>query len=101
MTQAAGATVERDAQARPAAPMALLPLLLACIVALGLTIYPQLAMRAGRPDHMAAMLAMASMSTGFVRGVGFVPRRQPWRAVFSTPACLACAALAALRLWGG
>jgi predicted membrane protein len=35
-----------------------------------------------------------AMSAGFVRGVGFVPRRWIWRAIFSGWACAAALLLA-------
>ena len=53
---------------------------------------------AGRADHGLAMLLLWAMSAGLVRGVGFVPRAWPWRALFSGAACaLALGLTAALR----
>ena len=53
---------------------------------------------AGRADHGLAMLLLWAMSAGLVRGVGFVPRAWPWRALFSGAACaLALGLAAALR----
>ena len=48
---------------------------------------------------MGLYLAMAlfwAMSAGFVRGVGFVPQRWAWRALFSGWSCAAALALAAM-----
>lgn len=63
------------------------------------TLYP-LAMAGpdGHADHLLATLLGAAMAAGFVRGVGFVPRRQPWRALFSGRACALALAMAALRV---
>ena len=72
----------------------LLPLAIAISLALLLTIYPQiLTTPAGKADHAAATLALCAMSTGFIRGVGFVPHHRLLRALFSTAACLVCLAL--------
>ena len=48
---------------------------------------------AGKADHAAATLALWSMSAGYIRGVGFVPRNRLLRVLFSTAACLVCLAL--------
>jgi len=73
----------------PTARIAPLPLALACAVAVGVTVYPQVFARAGHTDHIAALLAFCGMAAGFVRGVGFRPRRRWLAWLFSTPACLA------------
>jgi len=52
------------------------PLLLAIVLTLLLTVYPQLLTREGHADHLAAMLLMWAMSAGFVRGTGFIPRHR-------------------------
>lgn len=59
------------------------------------TLYPPLmADAAGKADHSLAMALFWAMSAGFVRGVGFVPRRWIWRALFSGWACAAALLLA-------
>jgi len=80
---------------------------LACLVTalalmLGGTFYPQaMANAAGQADHRIATLMFWSMSAGFVRGVGFVPRFWLWRVLFSGWACaLTLGLAAALRLAG-
>ena len=76
--------------------VSLLPLIIAIALTLLLTIYPPiLTTPAGKADHAAATLALWSMSAGFIRGVGFVPRNHLLRIVFSTAACLVCLALSA------
>ena len=70
----------------------------ALVIMLGGTLYPPLlADAAGRADHGLALALFWAMSAGFVRGVGFIPQRQPWRALFSGPS-VALALLAALAL---
>lgn len=75
--------------------IAALPLGIAIVLALGLTLYPPLLTTpSGKADHLAATLALWSMSAGFVRGVGFIPKHVAARLLFSTPACLIGLALA-------
>lgn len=84
-----------------AAPRMQLPsLAVALAVMLGGTLYPPLmADAAGRADHTLALLLLWAMSAGFVRGVGFVPRRLGWRLLFGGWACaLALGLAAALKL---
>lgn len=77
----------------------LLALGIAIALTMLLTIYPPiLTTPAGKADHAAAMLALWSMSAGFIRGVGFVPRNRLLRIVFSTSACLVCLAVAAAMI---
>ena len=65
------------------------------LIMVGGTLYPPLmADAAGRADHNLAMALFWAMSAGFVRGVGFVPRRWVWRALFSGWACAAALLLA-------
>jgi cyd operon protein YbgE len=60
------------------------------------TLYPPLmADAAGHADHKLAMALFWAMSAGFVRGVGFMPRRWFWRALFSGWSCSAALLLAA------
>ncbi len=90
------AVAENNRQADPGADqaiatpgMAILPLGIAIALTLTLTIYPLvLTTAAGRPDHLAATLALWAMSAGYVRGVGFVPNQRGLRLIFSTGACL-------------
>lgn len=70
-------------------------LLVALSIMLGGTLYPPLMAAAdGRADHGLAIALMGAMSSGFVRGVGFVPRHAVWRALFSSWACAAGLSLA-------
>ena len=81
------------AESAPEPSVSLLPLGIAIVLTLLLTIYPPiLTTPAGKADHAAATLALWSMSAGFIRGVGFVPRNRLLRVLFSTAACLVCLA---------
>ena len=65
------------------------------LIMVGGTLYPPLmADAAGKADHNLAMALFWAMSAGFVRGVGFVPRRWVWRTVFSGWSCAAALLLA-------
>ena len=64
-----------------------LSLLLAVPLALLLLIHPAAMLDAeGGYSHGLLMLVMLGVSAGFVHGVGFDPRGQPWRWVFG-PLC--------------
>ncbi len=87
------------AEPAPEPGVALVPLGIAIALTLLLTIYPPiLTTPEGKADHAAATLALWSMSAGFIRGVGFVPRNRLLRIVFSTAACLVCLALSATMI---
>ncbi|MBK5912952.1 cyd operon YbgE family protein [Rhodocyclus purpureus] len=90
-----------DADAHePRARIRWLPLVTAIAVMLGITVWPNgLAAPGGGADHWAATALFWSMSSGFVTGVGFVPRFVVWRWLFSGSACLLGLLLAAWRLW--
>ncbi|HEY1128490.1 MAG TPA: cyd operon YbgE family protein [Roseateles sp.] len=63
------------------------------------TAYPLVFAHAdGRADHGLALLLFWAMSAGFVRGVGFIPRRRALRLLLSGWACLAALAWGALSL---
>lgn len=67
------------------------------LIMVGGTLYPPLvADAAGKADHGLATALFWAMSAGFVRGVGFVPRRRLWRAFFSGWSCAAALLLAAV-----
>lgn len=69
----------------------------ALVIMVAGTLYPPLmADAAGKADHHLAMALFWAMSAGFVRGVGFVPQRRVWRALFSGWACAAALLLAAV-----
>ena len=54
-------------------------LTVALLIMVGGTLYPPLmADAAGKADHNLAMALFWAMSAGFVRGVGFAPRRCCW-----------------------
>jgi predicted membrane protein len=79
--------------------MKLLLLLVASIIALGVTIYPRVVMdAAGNAAHGAALALFWAMSAGFVSGVGFVPRHWLPRWLFSSTACGVGIVLAATML---
>ena len=82
----------------PAPPRIQWPsLAVALLIMVGGTLYPPvMADAAGKADHNLAMALFWAMSAGFVRGVGFVPRRWIWRALFSGWACAAALLLAAV-----
>ena len=72
-------------------------LALALAVMIAGTVYPPLMTdAAGRADHGIATALLLAMSAGFVHGLGFVPRRAVWRALFSGWTVLAALAAAAL-----
>jgi predicted membrane protein len=90
-------TISRDPG--PGAPGAHLPSL---AVGLGIMIIgslypPAMARATGGADHLLAALLLWAMSAGFVRGVGFVPRRAALRWLLSGWAC--AAALACAVCW--
>lgn len=69
-------------------------LLAALAIMLGGTLYPPLlSTTSGRADHTLVLLACWAMSAGFVRGVGFMPRRPVLRMILSGWACLLAIAL--------
>lgn len=79
--------------------VAFLPLATALILLLVMTILPGVATDTqGRADHPAALFIFWSMSAGFVRGVGFIPRHWLPRLLLSGLACCLALALALLRL---
>lgn len=94
----------RPEPALPAAPPGVHgpSLLVALAIMVVGSIYPLLFADAqGRADHGLAMALFWAMSAGLVRGVGFVPRRQVWRGLFSGWAVAVALGLAAFIRWGG
>ncbi|UCV13885.1 cyd operon YbgE family protein [Quatrionicoccus australiensis] len=88
-----------SAEKRPpeTAGLAILPLGIGLVLLVVMTILPGIATdRQGRADHLLAMLIFWSMSAGFVRGVGFIPRHWLPRLLLST---LACGLALSLALW--
>lgn len=64
-------------------PARLLSLALAIILAVLILVYPRaVATSIGDVQHGLLTLLMWGMATGFVHGVGFVPRLWPWRLAF-------------------
>lgn len=53
----------------------------------------------GQPDHTIATLIFWSMSAGFIRGLGFIPKRKFFRWIFGGWAAL-LTFIAAATLWG-
>lgn len=79
----------------------LLPLAVAIAITGAITVYPFLATTPdGRADHLTAVLLLWSMSAGYVRGVGFVPRHVLPRGLLSNVACGAALTAALLRIAG-
>ncbi|KAB2928552.1 MAG: hypothetical protein F9K30_00800 [Dechloromonas sp.] len=92
----------RDAEhPAPEAPrLAALPLTIGLVLLIVMTILPGIATDAGgRADHTAALLIFWSMSAGFVRGVGFIPRHWLPRLLLSAQACAIALGLAGIRLF--
>jgi len=59
-------------------------------IALAGTIYPPLFIGSkGTVDHGMMVALFWAMSAGLVRGVGFVPRKNVWKWVFSGWSCIA------------
>jgi predicted membrane protein len=48
----------------------------------------------GHVDHVRLVLLLLAMSTGFIRGVGYIPRHRFWRWLFAAPTALAWLLLA-------
>ncbi len=70
-------------------------LTVAVAIMLACTLYPPMMTDAGgKADHGLATALFVAMSSGFVRGVGFIPRTPAWRWLFSGWTCLAALALA-------
>lgn len=93
-------TTEFSPPESPDSPgIALLPLAIGLSLLVVMTILPGIATNAaGKADHTAAMLIFWSMSAGFVRGVGFIPRHGLARLLLSTLASLLALGLAGLHL---
>jgi predicted membrane protein len=74
-------------------------LTVAVAIMLASTLYPPIVTDLGGDvDHGLATALFVAMSTGFVRGVGFIPHAPVWRWLFSGWTCLATLVLAgALR----
>ena len=86
---------DADAPAPPGAAIHLPSLLAALVIMLGGSIYPFLMTRAdGSANHALALALFWAMSAGLVRGVGFVPRANAWRLLFSAGSCMLALALA-------
>lgn len=84
-----GEASERNGSAEAAPGLAFLPLTIAIVITLVLTIYPLVLSKAdGKADHLAATLLFWAMSAGFVRGVGFVPKHRILRPLLSSAACV-------------
>ena len=84
-----GEVTQRNGANEAAPGLAFLPLMIAIVITLVLTIYPLVLSKAdGKADHLAATLLFWAMSAGFVRGVGFVPKHRVLRLLLSTTACV-------------
>ncbi len=82
-------------------PLALLPLGVAVLIMLGVTIYPRALVGAdGHADHRLATLVFWAMSAGLVSGVGFLPRWRLLRVLLSGRACgLTLAVALTMKFW--
>jgi predicted membrane protein len=73
------------------------PLICAFSIMIALSIYPGFLVRVdGTVDKLAAYLLFWSMSAGFIRGVGFIPKHKVLAMLFSGPAALTAVVLAVL-----
>ncbi len=71
----------------PANRIAWLPLLCAVTIMLVLSIYPNILVKQdGAVDKIATYMLLWSMTSGFIRGVGFIPRARIFAALFSSTA---------------
>ncbi len=69
--------------------IAWVPLLIAMIICVGVTIFPSFLVDSqGHADHAAASALFWAMSAGFIRGVGFIPKSVILRWLFSTTSCV-------------
>lgn len=81
-------TANLQTKAEEPTSIALLPLSIAMIIGLGISIFPQPLINAsGQANHAAASILLWAMSAGFVRGVGYIPKHRIWRWLFSGWAC--------------
>jgi len=72
---------------------------IAIVITLTVIIYPHwLSGDTGQPDHFAAFLLFWAMSAGYVRGVGYIPKRRVFRYLFGIIACITAFAFAICRL---
>lgn len=93
--ESSGGSSERKGSSDTVPGLAFLPLTIAIVITLVLTIYPLVLSKAdGKADHLAATLLFWAMSAGFVRGVGFVPKNRLLRLLLSSAACILMLALA-------
>lgn len=75
-------------------------LLIAIVIILVGTIYPLVfARQDGSANHGLAFALFWAMSSGLVRGVGFVPRAFVWRLLFSGWSCMIALVIAVLVRW--
>lgn len=79
--------------------LSLVVLFIAIGITLAIVIYPHLlANSQQKADQFAAMLMFWSMSAGYVRGVGFIPRNKILRWLLGGTACFVALALAIIRI---
>lgn len=72
---------------------------IAILITLTIVIYPHwLSGATGQPDHFAAFLLFWAMSAGYVRGVGYIPKRLLFRYLFGMIACISALTFAICRL---
>lgn len=92
---------EPDLQEPPCNAMDFPCLLIAITIMLVGTVYPLVfARQDGSANHSLVFALLWAMSTGMVRGVGFIPRATFWKLLFSGWSCTAALVLSAwLRWW--
>lgn len=79
--------------------MAWVPLYAALLVLVVMTFFPGITTDAsGRSDPAATLLLLWTMSAGFIRGLGLIPRRRLPRWLLSAQASLVSLAMAGVRL---
>lgn len=69
------------------------------IMLVGIFYPPLMANGVGKADHMLAMTLFWAMSSGFVRGLGFIPYTLVWRLLFSGWSCAFAVGLALAWVW--
>lgn len=75
---------------------------IALSIMLGIVAYPPFLINivTDKPDHMAAMFMYWSMSAGFIRGIGFIPKNKTLSWLFGHTACFVCLLLAISHVRG-
>jgi predicted membrane protein len=77
-----------------------IPLICAVGIMIALSIYPGFLVKpTGDVDRISAYLFFWSMTAGFIRGVGFIPKTLLLAIIFSGPACLITFTVSVVNLY--